>query len=118
VIELPWPPSQLSPNSRKDRRWATKYRQSYRDAGFYAAHQSGDTVPADAHLVITFHPPDKRRRDLDNMLGSIKYGLDGIALAAGVDDYGWSMTIIRADPVACGRVLIEIKQPPAVGAGG
>jgi len=37
VIRLPWPPRELSPNSRKDRRAVTPKRKAYRDAGFYAA---------------------------------------------------------------------------------
>src|SRR3546814_6926311 len=37
-------------------------------------------------LRIEFYPPDKRRRDLDNMLASFKYGIDAVAEAMGVDD--------------------------------
>jgi len=75
VIRLPWPPRELSPNSRKDRRAVTPKRKAYRDAGFYAAKASGLAVAHDATLAIRFHPPDRRRRDLDNMLASIKAGL-------------------------------------------
>ena len=35
---------------------------------------------------ITFYPPDARRRDDDNMIGSFRAARDGIADALGVDD--------------------------------
>lgn len=111
IIHLPWPPRELSANSRKDRRATTDKRQRYREAGFYAANEAKVKVPADATLSIMFFPPDKRRRDLDNMLASIKYGLDGIALASGVDDHGWSLTLERKEPVKGGAVLVQVKSP-------
>lgn len=113
TIVLPWPPAVLSPNSRADRRAATAARQSYRAAGFYAVRALKAAVPADAHLEITFCPPDARRRDLDNMLAAIKVGLDGIARAAKVDDYGWSLSIRRAAPVRGGAVRVRVASPDA-----
>jgi crossover junction endodeoxyribonuclease RusA len=62
------------------------------------------------HLTITFHPPDKRKRDIDNMLASIKSGLDGIADAIEVDDYNWVITIQRAEPVSGGAINIGISK--------
>ncbi len=111
LIELPWPPSALSPNSREDRRATSGIRKSYREAGFYAAKQARAEISADAELAIKFFPPDRKRRDLDNMLASIKVGLDGIALAAGVDDYGWAISIERSEPVKGGAVLIQVRPP-------
>lgn len=109
LIRLPWPPRELSPNCRKDRRRTTRQRAAYRDAGFYASKEVGAKVDPDAHLCITFHPPDDRRRDLDNMLASAKFALDGIASASGVDDYGWSFSIKRAEKVKGGAVLVHVK---------
>lgn len=58
--------------------------------------------------MIIFHPPDKRHRDLDNMLASIKYGLDGIALAWGVNDKDFKpITIDIGEPVAKGQITIK-----------
>lgn len=107
MITLPWPPRELSPNSRKDRRHIGDIRRAYRDAGFFAAKEAAVLPRADSHLSVTFHPPDRRRRDLDNMLASAKHALDGVALAAGVDDYGWSLSIRRAEPVKGGCVTIS-----------
>ena len=111
LLKLPWPPTVLSPNARKDRRHTTAVRNGYKTACFYATKEAGAVITADAHLSIQFYPPDARKRDLDNLLGSIKYGLDGVALAAGVDDYGWSFSIQRCDPVKGGAVLIHVREP-------
>ena len=93
---LPWPPKELSPNSRTDRRKTTDLRKSYKEA-CWAAAKEAKLSPA-THLHITFHPPEGRKRDLDNMLGAIKYGLDGVALAMGMDDSEWSLTIVKGEP--------------------
>ncbi len=62
-------------------------------------------------LEITFHPPDERRRDLDNCLASIKLGLDGIAEALGIDDRHFHpITIDWGEVVKGGRVDILIKE--------
>jgi crossover junction endodeoxyribonuclease RusA len=61
------------------------------------------------HLRLTFHPPDKRKRDLDNMLASVKSGLDGVSDAMGVDDSRWSLTLRRGEPTPGGAVVIEVK---------
>ena len=111
MIRLPWPPTCLSPNARKDRRANTKTRNGYKTAAFYATKEVGAQVAEDAHLAVQFYPPDNRRRDLDNMLATIKAGLDGIALAAGVDDYGWSLSIQRGPKVEGGAVLIHVMKP-------
>lgn len=65
-------------------------------------------------VSITFCPPDRRRRDLDNMLAACKPLLDGIADATGVDDHLWSLTIRRGDPVNGGEVRIHLEQQEAL----
>jgi len=106
TVEFPWPPSCLSPNSTKDRRSTTETRRNYKMAwSAMARHKLRGT-----HLDITFHPPDNRRRDLDNMLGSIKYGIDGLAIAMGVDDSVFSFTIRKGEarkPHGC--VVVEVR---------
>jgi len=111
-LTLPWPPASLSPNSRKDRRRGTNERAAYKTACWATTKAAKVQIAADAHLSITFCAPDALRRDLDNMLASIKYGLDGVALAAGVDDYGWSLSIQRGPITKGGEVVILIGPPP------
>lgn len=108
TVTLPWPDKKLHPNSRTDRRHTTGIRKRYKQA-CWALCKAAKPDYTLTHLDITFHPPDGRRRDLDGMLGAIKYGLDGVALALGVDDYPWELTIRRGekDPAKNGFVLIR-----------
>jgi hypothetical protein len=44
------------------------------------------------------------------MLASFKHGIDAIATVMGVDDYGFSLSISRGDPVPGGKVVISIGE--------
>lgn len=108
TVTFPWPPTCLWPNSRKDRRGSTDVRAGYKRT-WWATAKEAKAKPGQ-HLHITFCPPTAARRDLDNMLGAIKYGLDGLALAVGQDDSEWGFTIRRGDPVKGGAVIVQIDE--------
>lgn len=57
---------------------------------------------------IEFCPPDRRRRDDDNMLAAFKVGRDGVADALGVDDNKFATSFEVCDPVADGAVIVTI----------
>jgi len=59
-------------------------------------------------IEITFYPPDKRHRDADNMVASIKAGLDGIADALRVNDKRF-LPVFKFKEEVLGMVVIEIK---------
>ena len=109
-VVLPWPDPRLSPNAREDRRAVAGVRKAQKEMAFWLAKKAGLQFPhlsEGLQVRVTFNPPDKRRRDLDNMLASVKSALDGIALATGVDDHLWGLTIIRGEPVKGGAVTVE-----------
>lgn len=108
MIQLPWPPAKLSPNARGNWRTKEKARTAYKLEGYIAAR--GMRAPeGDIHLSITFHPPDKRHRDLDNCLASVKYALDGIANALKINDTAFRpITIDWGEPVKNGKIVIKI----------
>lgn len=112
-IILPWPARCMWPNSRVDRRAAIGPRKKYRADGAKAAWAAGFRKLnwQSAHLRITFHPPCRRARDLDNMLAAIKSGLDGVSDAIGIDDSRWSMTIQRGPVVKGGAVHVALVPP-------
>lgn len=98
TMEFPWPPRALSPNSRKRHIHATSERKGYKDA-WWALTKKAHPWPISEVLEITFCPPDGRKRDTDNMLASIKSGLDGMALALGVNDSQFTeIRLIRGAP--------------------
>lgn len=108
LIRLAWPSRALSPNARVDRRSATPARKAARTEGWAEAKRVGAQIAADAHLEFTFYPPNRARRDLDNLFSSMKAHRDGIASAAGVDDESWSFSIRWGEVVKDGAVLIHV----------
>lgn len=87
VIELPWPPKELSPNARVH--WATKARKAkeYRAECRLLTLIAGVSAPEGRSvLALEFVAPDRRPRDDDNLVAAFKSGRDGIAEALGVDD--------------------------------
>jgi crossover junction endodeoxyribonuclease RusA len=69
---------------------------------------SSEGFPA-RFVDITFHPPDKRKRDLDNCLASFKAGLDGIADALGVNDCQFKLSLEMGSPIKGGEVEIYLS---------
>ena len=110
-IILPWPPSELSPNKRQHWAQLAKAKKLYRAACATQARLQGlDRMAVNAvHLKLTFHPPTRRRFDLDNLLARMKSGLDGLADVIGVDDSRWTLEISKSDQ-AGGYVQVEITE--------
>jgi crossover junction endodeoxyribonuclease RusA len=112
TVSFPWPHRDLSPNARVNHFTLAKRKKAYRTGAGWEAlqafNEAGRPIMVGALTAeITFHPPDNRRRDLDNMLASIKAAIDGIAEVIGCDDSKWRMTIAKGDPVKFGRVVIR-----------
>lgn len=111
-VVLPWPDSRLSPNGRRDRRWLTEVRNIARNTGYFAAKEARLCVPdkTPLHMFLTFHPPDHRRRDDDNLIGAFKSTRDGIFQALGVDDSNVKLTTYGIGKIVKGgQVVIRIE---------
>lgn len=112
MIRLEWPPRELHPNSRPHYHVRAQAAKAYRLQACYAAMAEGPVLEAKTGLTasIEFYPPDRRKRDLDGMLASVKAGLDGISDAYSINDYEINpITICRCEPVKGGRVLVRIS---------
>lgn len=89
-IILPWPSRRLHPNSRVH--WAQKSRaarQARRDSQYIAIEagwHNKEWPDGRLHVWIDGYAKDRRARDHDGFLSSLKSALDGIADAMGVDD--------------------------------
>lgn len=111
LITLSWPHRKLSPNARVH--WAEKSRlaRSYRQEGFYATRAERAALTLENPLVaLTFHPPDARHRDLDNMISAMKSALDGIADAIGVDDHKWRLSAQVGEQMPGGKVVVQVTE--------
>lgn len=112
-IIFPWPPKELSPNSRCHFMKKAKFLKSYRQdcAWITTCAKTAAGFPAfgDAIKVsMEFCPPDKRKRDLDNVLASCKALLDGIALAIGEDDSKFHLSLKFSDGKP-GTVAVSVE---------
>ena len=63
-----------------------------------------------ARLVWRFHPPSRRKIDVQNLIGALKAHVDGIADAMGIDDstfrHAWPETL--SEPVKGGAIIVEV----------
>lgn len=117
-VLLPWPPKVLSPNARSH--WAAKSKaaKSYRYRCFLEARIAKLTAPAGrVLLVLEFLPPNRQRRDDDNLLAAFKAGRDGLADALGIDDCLFvSQVRVMHDEVHPGGA-VRVRLQPFVEAG-
>ena len=93
TLTLPLPPRQLSPNFRP-RFWKEKadavreYRFNTKVLGLKRRQEVGLAAPLTPPVTadILFVVKDARRRDLDNLLSSLKAGFDGMVDARLLED--------------------------------
>ena len=107
TIELDWPSPALSPNARDHWSVKAKAAASAKLAAWTLAKEA--KAEPGRSIEIEFCPPTAHRRDLDNMLASLKPALDGISAAIGVDDSEWSLTIRKGKPVKGGAVFVTVN---------
>ena len=106
MITLPYPPAILSPN--RPQHWAKKARafREYKADCYFILHPFRAQLKGRDSYSLTFCPPDRRRRDLDNCLASAKALIDAISDMAGVDDSRFKLTIAKGEPVKGGAVVV------------
>lgn len=110
TITLPWPPAGLQPHAKGHWRPKAKATKAYRATTFWLAKEALVTANPQAILTFTYCPPDRRRRDAQNLPGMLKAAVDGIADAMGCDDHQFRCRFPEAfgDPVKGGSVIVEI----------
>lgn len=115
IVTLPWPDKRLSPNARLH--WSKVPKAQARADGAKAAYAAMggcrevraavakmDLIP----LKVTFYPPDRRHRDEDNLIASLKAYRDGIADALGVNDRKFRSLYFIAGPEKPARVEVSV----------
>jgi crossover junction endodeoxyribonuclease RusA len=96
-LQLPWPPTELSPNGRLHWAKAYKHKRAYREAcwGTALAQKPGPVPDGPLLLELEFVPPSRRSYDRDNLVARMKSGLDGLADALKIDDKRFSTLAAR-----------------------
>lgn len=112
MISLPYPPAELNPNSRTH--WAKKSKVTKACRIRAAWETKAAKVKVDwegkIDVHISFYPPDKRPRDLDNCIASVKSFLDGVADGLGVNDSRFNLHVYMGEPVKGGKVVFRLMK--------
>lgn len=109
-IRLPWPPSELSPNSRLHWSQLARAKKIYRRNCWATTLEAKAAVPEDGKLRVEliFHKPNRREMDRDNLLARMKSGLDGVADALKINDRRFDPIVIRVSDEIGGFVLMRM----------
>ncbi|MDD5718939.1 MAG: RusA family crossover junction endodeoxyribonuclease [Candidatus Krumholzibacteria bacterium] len=113
-LELPWPPSvNRYWRSVAGRVLLSRQGRAYRAAVIALA---GQEVAPEGRLACSIEawPPDRRRRDLDNLPKAVIDALQHAGVMRD-DELIDDLRIVRRSPVAGGRLVIELA--PALPAG-
>ena len=123
-VTLPWPDKRLSPNARvhwrkkaeaasdalEDAYWATYQNDEYLKAK-YLLGWCINGKPLGLEAKYTFYPPDRRRRDIDNLHSQEKNYQDGVCNALGIDDSRIKRTVLEwGDVVKGGKVVLRLEE--------
>lgn len=113
-IELPFPPSELTPhakgNWRKKAAATKRYRRLIADEALAQGLRGIAAERVRARVVIQ---RPNLRRDYQNCISCFKAGVDGLADVTGIDDRYWKIDF--EEGVVCrphGRVVVEIEAMP------
>ena len=112
-VTLPWPARELWPNARVHWRRKHAAMKSYNRTAWVLARRAlgARGVPSQGQIVVRleFLPPNRIRRDLDNLVAAMKSAIDGVALALGVDDarFGYEVAPLGV-PIKGGRVRVAV----------
>ena len=117
AVVLSWPSRDLHPNARVHWSRRAKAAKAQRHAADVLALQAGwarmPLPDGRIHVWIDAYPPDRRHRDTDGVLSSLKSALDGIADALGVNDRRFvPHPYLHDEPRKGGEVHIRITGGP------
>jgi hypothetical protein len=104
TVTVPWPSSKLSQNARgawqKSANVIAKYRRDCEMITHGVIAINGKPIVSFDSAKFEFYPPDNRRRDLQNMIGLMKSGIDDVSFC--------SITAERMQNMRYGAVRITL----------
>lgn len=115
TLTLPWPHRALHPNARTHWRAKAQHTRDARNDAFILARKAGwhmlKLPDGRIHLWLDFYPPDRRRRDDDGLLASMKAARDGLADALRIDDHRFvSHPRVMDEVRSGGEVVVRITE--------
>lgn len=110
-LTLDWPAKELSQNARVHWAVRAKATKEARNSAGWAVRRCFKAKPKWQRAIVSleFHPPDERRRDMQNCIGASKALVDGIADALGIDDSLFDVRFSMGEPVKGGAVIVTVK---------
>jgi len=109
MLTFPWFSKELNPNSSCHYHEKAKKKAIYKDLWYWTTKEAKIPKGDYSELSIVFYKPNRRWMDLDNMLASIKSGLDGMCLALESDDRCFTKITIEIAETIGGMIKVEIK---------
>jgi len=115
-LRLPFPPSELMPNNKNGKHWGATHsvKKKYKEDCFYLTKHSGRDFIDDGEAIrvtLIYLMPDKRQRDVDNLLAASKAGLDGVAEALGVNDSQFQpISVYRFPGEKPGLLIVQLEK--------
>jgi Holliday junction resolvase RusA-like endonuclease len=109
-IDVHWPPPPLWPNRKAH--WNKKWMAAMAYKAYAAAMATGMRGDKAAlyRLEIAIHPPDRRRRDMDNIESALKSAIDGFCGKVGIDDSRIVETIKRLSGIVPeGKITLTLS---------
>ena len=79
--------------------------KKYKEYAFLVARAAGaELIEGPVEMIIELHPPDKRKRDMDNLLKILQDSFNGVAYD---DDYQIAdLRVLRRGVIKGGRVIV------------
>jgi len=108
MLSFPWYPKELNPNSSCHFHVKAKKRAIYKNECFWLTKMANIPKSDYAEMHIIFYKPNRRHMDLDNMLASMKSGLDGMCDALEMDDRCFKKITIEISENIGGMVKIML----------
>ena len=111
------PPREANPNSHSHHYTINKVRaKQHEEMIAYVLEQGRPDTPMErAHITITWRAKDKRTRDIDNLLASMKGSIDGLVEAGVIVDdsakhLSYSLYYEWGDEVTENETIIVIEE--------
>lgn len=110
-IKCSYPDKHLSSNKRLHWSVKSKYTAQCRMQWFYELSRYKNALKNNVDFVVSFAPPDLRRRDVQNAVIASKALIDALSDVVGIDDSKFKILWPREflPPVDGGAVFIEFQ---------